>query len=301
MKPRRLGRGLSDLGGAVAGVPGLAFGRGSAPPAVSDQGQARYPRPTLICVTSGKGGTGKSVLTSNLAVHLTAGNVRTITVDADMGLANLHLLLGMRPSRTLLDVVERGALLEEIAETGPTGVRLAAGGSGLPELADMHPSRLYRLVAAMEAVGDGTEIVLVDTGAGIGRATTTFLYAIPNVLVVTTPDLTAMTDAYALIKNVARNNAPARVYLVVNHATSAVEGLEIFRRMDQIARKFLSCSLRYLGHILEDQRIPASVAARVPILLNQPAAPAAACLRGIGRSLMLEIAQRRAASVRTAG
>ncbi len=253
-------------------------------------------------MTSGKGGTGKSVITSNLAVHLATSGVRVLAVDADMGLANLHLLLGMRPRATVMEVIERGAGLDEIAETGPVGVRLAAGGSGLTEMADLHPERLRRLVAAMEGLGDRADVVLVDTGAGIGRATTSFLYALEEIVIVTTPDLTAMTDAYAVIKNVAHNNARARLSLVVNRAQSAVEGLEVFGRMDRIAGKFLGRSLLYLGHVLDDSRVPASIAARLPILLNQPAAPAAACLRGIGRSLLLEIGSRRSAGVlRTAG
>ncbi len=294
---RRLGRGLRDL--AAAPFPSAA----PHPPASRDQAPVAPsgPRPTIVCVTSGKGGTGKSVLTSNLAVHLAAAGVRVLAVDADMGLANLHLLLGMRPARTVLEVIEQGAALDDVAEFGPVGLRLAAGGSGLPEMADMHPSRLHRLVAAMEDLGDRAEAVLVDTGAGIGRATTSFLYALGEILVVTTPDLTAMTDAYAVIKNVAHNNGTARLSLVVNRARTAMEGLEVFARMDRISQRFLGRSLLYLGHVLEDPRVPASVAARLPILLNQPAAPAAACFRGVGRSLLLEINARQAAGVPRAG
>jgi flagellar biosynthesis protein FlhG len=142
---------------------------------------------------------------------------------------------------------------------------------------------------ALESAGAIADMVLIDTGAGIGRATTSFLYSVRDVVIVTTPDLTAMTDAYAVIKNVARNNRQARVFLVVNRTSSAMEGMQVFGRIDQISRKFLGRSLHYLGHILDDPRVPASVAACKPILLHQPASPAAACLRGIGRSLMLEM------------
>ena len=217
-----------------------------------------------------------------------------IAVDADMGLANLHLLLGLQPRRTVMEVIEAGATIDDIAESGPVGVRLAGGGSGRPEMADLHPSRLRRLVAAMDAIGDRADVVLVDTGAGIGRATTSFLYAIGEILVVTSPDLTAMTDGYAVIKNVVRNNRSARVFVVVNRAQSALEGLEVFGRIDRVCQRFLERRLHYLGHVLNDPRITTSVAARLPILLNQPAAPASACLRGVGRALLLEIEQRRA-------
>jgi flagellar biosynthesis protein FlhG len=261
---------------------------------VRDEVAARGSWPFVVCVTSGKGGTGKSVLTSNLAVHLAAAGLRVIAVDADMGLANLHLLLGMQPRRTVMEVIETGATIDDIAEAGPLGVRLAGGGSGRPEMADLHPSRLRRLVLAMDAVGDRADVVLVDTGAGIGRATTSFLYAFEEILIVTSPDLTAMTDAYAVIKNVVRNNRSARVFVAVNRAQSAIEGLEVFGRIDRVSRRFLQRPLFYLGHVLNDPRVTASVAARIPILLNQPAAPASACLRGVGRALLLEIDQRRA-------
>lgn len=289
MRPR-LGRGLGDLTSAPFAAVRPMSAAGPAPAAA----MPRSRRPAIVCITSGKGGTGKSVLTSNLAVHLAATGVRVMAIDADMGLANLHLLLGVRPRRSLMEVIEQGADLDAIAEIGPVGMRLVAGGSGVPEMADLHPARLRRLVAAMEAVGDRSDVVLVDTGAGIGRATTVFLYALDEVLVVTTPDLTAMTDAYAVIKNVAHHNANARLSLVVNRARSAMEGLEVFGRIDQISQKFLGRRLLFLGHVLDDERVPLSVAARLPILLNQPAAPAAACLRGVGRSLLLEIEARRA-------
>jgi len=301
LKRRRLGRGLGDLAVfplQAGGAASSAAGRRDLRPADPASFAARHtapltdPAPTIVCVTSGKGGTGKSVVTSNLAVHLAATGVRVMAVDADMGLANLHLLFGLSPSRTIYSVIEGGAPLEEIAEFGPVGVRVAAGASGRPDMADLHPSRLRRLLAAIEGLSDRTRVVLIDTGAGIGRATTSFLYAVNQIIVVTTPDLTAMTDAYAVIKNVAHNNAAARMLVVVNRAHDAFEGLEVFTRLDKVCQKYLGRPLVYLGHVMEDARVPASVAARIPILLNQPASPAAACLRGIGRSLLLEIRLR---------
>src|SRR2546426_5797414 len=287
---RRLGRGLYDLGASP-------FTSSPSKPQelslVKDEAAAPFPRPVVVCVTSGKGGTGKSVLTSNLAVHLAASGLKVIAVDADMGLANLHLLLGMQPQRTVMDVIETGATLDDVAETGPVGVRLAAGGSGRPDMADLHPGRLGRLVAAMDSAGGSAEAVLVDTGAGIGRATTSFLYAFEDILIVTTPDLTAMTDGYAVIKNVAHNNRAARILVVGNRAGSALEGLEVFGKIERVSRRFLGRPLFYLGHVLNDARVGASVASRIPILLNQPAAPASACLRGVGRALLLAIDQRR--------
>jgi flagellar biosynthesis protein FlhG len=290
----RLGRGIKDLvafpfaprsapsGGSAAAFPGTV-------PLTAPAGPTPEPTgPTILCVTSGKGGTGKSVLASNLAVLLAATGARVIAVDADLGLANLHLLLGVRPARTIAEVIEGRAGLEEVAEEGPAGVRLAAGASGETGLADLHPYRLRRLVAALGDLGGRADLVLVDTGAGIGRATTSFVYALREIVVVTTPDLTAMADGYAVIKNVARNNPGARLALVVNRAHSAFEGVEVFGRIDRICRRFLGRTLSYLGHVLEDERVPASVAARRPIVLNQPAAPAAACLRGVARALRIE-------------
>ena len=300
MTRRRLGRGLGDLGAAP-----FVSSRFAKPELTLVQdygiGPAAERRPVIVCVTSGKGGTGKSVLTSNLAVHLAASGLRVVAVDADMGLANLHLLLGVQPQRTVMEVIESGATLDEVAETGPLGVRLAAGGSGRPDMADLHPGRLARLVSAMDAEGDRAEVVLVDTGAGIGRATTSFLYALGEIVVVTTPDLTAMTDGYAVIKNVAHNNPSARIFVVVNRAKSAVEGLEVFGKIDRVSQRFLRRPLFYLGHVLNDGRVGASVACRIPIVLNQPAAPASACFRGVGRKLLIEIDKKRGVTAGGAG
>ena len=295
MRRRRLGRGLYDLGASPLSASPV---RPLELTLVGDDAPATGPRPIVVCVTSGKGGTGKSILTSNLAVHLATAGMRTLAVDADMGLANLHLLLGVQPRRTIMDVRETGATLDEIAEDGPVGVRLAGGGSGSPEMADMNAARLRRLVSAMDATGEHADVVLIDTGAGIGRTTTSFLYAFEAIVVVITPDLTAMTDGYAVIKNVVRNNRTARLFVVVNRAQSAVEGLEVFSRIERVSERFLDRGLTYLGHVLSDSRVVASVAARIPILLNQPAAPASACLRGVGRALLLEIERHREAARR---
>jgi flagellar biosynthesis protein FlhG len=294
---RRLGRGLGDLGAApFAASP---FAKPELTLVRDDHVESSGRRPFILCVTSGKGGTGKSVFTSNLAVHLAASGLRVVTVDADMGLANLHLLLGVQPQRTIMEVIESGATLDDIAESGPLGVRLAAGASGRPDMADLHPGRLSRLVAAMDAEGDRAEVVLVDTGAGIGRATTSFIYTLGEIVVVTTPDLTAMTDGYAVIKNVAHNNPSARIFVVVNRAKSAVEGLEVFGKIDRVSQRFLRRPLFYLGHILNDSRVGASVASRIPIVLNQPAAPASACFRGVGRTLLIEIDRKRGVTAGT--
>jgi flagellar biosynthesis protein FlhG len=299
MKPPRLGRGLRDLRVWPVPVPDpvdpppSGVGRIGAPvgaplPASATAWPSSPPRrPAVVCITSGKGGTGKSVIASNLSVHLAGAGSRVVVVDADLGLANQHLLLGLRPERSIVDVIERGVPIESILEDGPAGVALAAGVSGRPEVADLHSGRLRRLVTAIEGLAGRADVVVVDTGAGIGRATTTFLYAIDDVVLVTTPDLTAMTDGYMMIKNVARNNPRARLSVVVNRVQSAVEGLEVFGRMEQVCRRHLNRAPRFLGHVLEDRRIAASVATRIPILLNQPSAPAAACLRGVGRSLQI--------------
>ena len=287
MKPPRLGRGLRDL--RIWPVPAPAPGARPDPPAAAAWPATAARRPAVVCITSGKGGTGKSVIASNLSVHFAGGGSRVVVVDADLGLANQHLLLGVKPALSIVDVIERGVPMEDILEDGPAGVALAAGVSGRPEVADLHAGRLRRLVASIEGLAGRADIVVVDTGAGIGRATTTFLYALDDVVLVTTPDLTAMTDGYMVIKNVARNNPRARLSVVVNRVQSAVEGLEVFGRIEQVCRRHLGRAPRFLGHVLEDRRVAGSVASRIPILLNQPSAPAAACLRGVGRALQLAI------------
>lgn len=277
MTGKKLGRSLSDLAGEFRGHP-----REAAPP----------PRPKLphnaariLCVTSGKGGTGKSVLTSNLAVELARRGKRVLAIDADLGLANLHLLLGVTPRRSLYHTLSGDLSFAEVAERGPEGLLLVPGPSGVAELADLSQRDLAHLIGEIGRAAPHFDLVLVDTAAGISRITMAFLYAAREILVVTTPDLTAMTDAYATIKTTLRHNPSAVTSVVVNRAQSSRQGWEVFQTLDGIAGKFLGRRLCYLGYLPDDDTVRRAIAAKVPAVLLEPTSGVALRVREIGATL----------------
>jgi flagellar biosynthesis protein FlhG len=279
---RRLGRNLSDLTGlsrmSPRGVPSPAGP--TAPPSLAMAASAR-----VICVTSGKGGTGKSILTSNLSTDLARRGQRVLVVDADLGLANLHLLLGVTPRRNLYHCLSENLSFREVSERTAAGVCLVPGPSGVAELADLGPRDLAFLVGETGRTGSSFDLVLVDTAAGISRMTTAFLHASREIVVVTTPDLTAMTDAYATIKTTLRQNPSALTSVVVNRARSARQGWEVFQTLEGIAGKFLQRRLCYLGYVPDDDTVRRSVAVKIPAVLLEPGSAVALSIREIGETL----------------
>lgn len=278
MTVRRLGRNLSDLTGQ-ARMPSRESLRAPALPSLHSS-PAR-----ILCVTSGKGGTGKSVFTSNLAVEMAARGKRVLAVDADLGLANLHLLLGVSPRRNLYHSLSENLPFREIAERGPAGVRLVPGPSGVAELADLSPRDLARLIAETGRAGADFDLVLIDTAAGISRMTTAFLYSVREIIVVTTPDLTAMTDAYATVKTALRHNPPALISVVVNRARSSAQAWQAFQTLDGIAGRFLGRRLCYLGYLPDDDTVRRAIGVKVPAVLIEPGSAVARRIREIGRTL----------------
>jgi flagellar biosynthesis protein FlhG len=277
---RKLGRNLSDLTGdarvSPRGVP--------SPPAEAPRFKSGSAR--VLCVTSGKGGTGKSVLTSNLSTDLARRGKKVLAVDADLGLANLHLLLGVSPRRNLHHCLSADLSFREIAERTSAGVCLIPGPSGVPELADLSQRDLAFLIGETGRTGSAFDLVLVDTAAGISRMTTAFLHASREIIVVTTPDLTAMTDAYATIKTTFRQNPSALASVVVNRAYSNQQAWEVFQTLDGIVGKFLNRRLCYLGYLPDDDTVRRSVALKVPAVLLEPDSAVAQQVREIGETLV---------------
>jgi flagellar biosynthesis protein FlhG len=277
---RRLGRNLSDLTGHTR-IPPPAPAAMPAPPSFARSGSAR-----VVCVTSGKGGTGKSVLTSNLATELALRGRRVLAVDADLGLANLHLLLGLTPRRSLYHSLISNLTFREVSERTASGVTLVPGPSGVAELADLSSRDLAHLISETARLGAEFDLVLVDTAAGISRMTMAFLNAAREILVVTTPDLTAMTDAYATMKTTLRHNPTAVMSVVVNRARTSRQGWEVFQTLDGIAGRFMSRRLCYLGYLPDDDTVRRSIAVKTPAVLMEPDSVVALRVREIASILL---------------
>ena len=242
----------------------------------------------VVAITSGKGGVGKTNFSSNLAITLAARGQRVILVDADLGLANVHVVLGIMPRYHLEHVMQGEKTLREVLYPGPGGIHIIGGGSGLTELANLDEHRRARFIQSLSELDALADVVLLDTGAGLSHNVLGFLCAVDEVIVVTTPEPTAITDAYATIKVLSQENVRAKQRLVINMAQSEAEAQAAAGRLQEIARRFLQRDLECLGYLPHDAAVSRAVRAQQPFTLFQPNAPAARAIAQIAARLGYE-------------
>ena len=242
--------------------------------------------PRIITVTSGKGGVGKTSLVVNLAIALSRQGKRVAIMDADLGLANVDVMLGLLPIHNLYDVVQGQKRLEDIIITGPEGIKILTGGSGLAELANLSAEQRGRLVSSLVALEDMADLLLIDTGAGLSHSVLSFISAADELLVITTPEPTAITDAYGIIKVVAKSGLHQNIKLVVNQVKDQSEGKEIAERFAEVSKKFLHIELQFLGEICSDQQVSRAIKQQQPFLTLYPRTRAAQNIEAIAASLL---------------
>lgn len=247
--------------------------------------KVRTRKARVIAVTSGKGGVGKTNFSSNLSLALSETGHRVIVVDADLGLANLHVVLGVYPQYSLEHVTHGDRSLREVLCPGPNGIRIVAGASGLAELADLDSIRRQALIDGLAELDTLADIVILDTGAGLARNVLAFLCAANEVLVVTTPEPTALTDAYAILKTVFTENPNSRLLLAVNMAQNENEARTAQERLVNVARRFLGANVWPLGYVPQDPAVGQAVRSGKPFLLSYPSSPAARAVRRIAQQL----------------
>ncbi|MGB9903164.1 MAG: MinD/ParA family protein [Desulfotomaculales bacterium] len=238
----------------------------------------------VVAVASGKGGVGKTSLVVNLSLALAELDRRVVILDADLGLANVEVLMGVTPLYTLRDCLCGGKEITEILTPAPLGVQIISGGSGFLELAHLSARQQQKIVAALDFL-DGADFILVDTGAGISKNVLGFLAAAGEVIVVLTPEPTSLTDGYALIKILAGFGLHRQVMLVVNRAADEREGESTAARIKAVADRFLQIDLVYLGTIVEDRAVRRAVRRQEPYVLWAPQSPAAQAVRSLARRL----------------
>jgi flagellar biosynthesis protein FlhG len=245
----------------------------------------------VVCIASGKGGTGKSVVATNLAVLRAQRGERVLLIDFDAGLANDHLLLGLAPPFDLGHVIEGRATVAEAMVEGPGGLRLLSGGVGRHVLA--HPTRreFERLLKALRPLEDEFDLIIVDHGAGIGYTTVTHLCAATTLLLVTSHEVTALSDAYAVYKRAVMVNPSLHVGVVFNRVPDAESADSAWERLRGVCRKFLGRQPELVGFVPADSAVPRSVDLRAPVSLLEPHSLAAQSLLSVSRWPQLDTAR----------
>jgi flagellar biosynthesis protein FlhG len=241
------------------------------------------PRARVIAVSSGKGGVGKTNMAVNLSLALCRLGRQVILFDADLGLANADLLLGLQPRYNLTHFFQGGRSLAEIMCEGPLGLKLIPTGSGIAQLADLGPQERERVLSHFALIEEDADYLVVDTGAGISRNVISFAHASEEVLVVTTPEPTARLDAYGLIKVLAQDAYQGRLRVVVNMAESISEGEEVGRLMENLAGRFLNIHVEMLGVVPRDKAVTAAVRAQKPFMLEAPESAAGRAVQAMAQ------------------
>lgn len=243
----------------------------------------------VITVTSGKGGVGKTSIAVNLAIQLQRMGKRVVILDADFGLANIEVMLGIRPQYNLADLMFRGKSLSEIITTGPENIGFISGGSGIQELARMTKEQVMYLTQKLVELDSMADVIIVDTGAGIADNVLEFVTASSEVILVATPEPTSITDAYALLKALNRRAGFSRehtsIKMISNRVGSETEGTSLYEKMSVVVDKFLNIQPEFLGIIPQDDMISKAVMVQKPITMAYPNSPAAKAMLTIATKL----------------
>ncbi len=241
--------------------------------------------PTVIAVTSGKGGVGKTNISVNLAIALGQRGARVLAIDADLGLANMDIVMGLAPTYTAADLIRGDATLDEVILPGPSNVWLLPGASGQHDLADLDDAARRNLFTAVDSLDDRFDAIVVDTGAGIGSNSVGFAAAAKDIVLVVTPEPTSVADAYGMLKVLCTRCAVKRVRVLANMVGGPAEGEQVFRRLSSLAERFLNVGLDYLGAIPRDPALSRAVMRGEPLVLAYPKSPAAAALERVAETL----------------
>jgi flagellar biosynthesis protein FlhG len=239
----------------------------------------------VFSVTSGKGGVGKTAIVSNLAMILAKQGKKVLVIDADLGLANIDVIFGLAPCYNLNHFFNGEQSLRGIIAEGPGGIKILPAGSGIQSFTHLDAGMKMLFLEELDTLHGEFDVVLIDTEAGISENVTYFTVAAQDILVVTTPDPTAITDAYALMKLLSTRYDQKRFYLVVNFAGSSEEGLEVFQKLTMVSHRYLDISIDYLGCIIADKRMPEAVRRQKTVVELFPGGRSALAIESLASGL----------------
>jgi flagellar biosynthesis protein FlhG len=240
----------------------------------------------LITIASGKGGVGKSSLSVNLALALTKLGQRVLVVDADFGLANVDIMLGVNARYNLSHVLRNERQMSEIIQEGHGGIRFISGGSGVIELLRMNDDQLLSVMQGILTLRDPADVILFDLGAGINEHIVRLILSSGETIIVTTPEPTAIMDAYALIKTVSRESLKHPLRLILNKVEDTRESTTMIKGFCELVKNHIGSEITGLGHVNYDEDMSGAIKRQMPLLLSKPNSVASGQIMDIARSLI---------------
>lgn len=247
----------------------------------------RPARTQVICVASGKGGTGKTMISTNISVALASKGLSVALIDADFGLANSHILLGLEPRFDISSVLSGKKRVADVIEHGPFGVKLVPGGSGFSELAMMDDDKFRYLVRELSCLEEKTDVIIIDLAAGITPQIMRLMSAAHEIVVVTTPEVTSLIDAYAMIKSLTQIVDQVTVKMIINRAPDHSRAMVAFQKIWSVVNKHLCgrVSLMLLGWLPQNFYVQNSIFCRKPVVLKHPRSIAARAIEGMAEKI----------------
>lgn len=239
----------------------------------------------VIAVTGGKGGVGKSNVSVNLSLALAQMQRRVMLLDADLGLANIDVLLGIRATQTIADVLSGECDLRDILVTGPGGIRIVPAASGVQQMAALTPQQHGALIQAFSTLDDQIDVLMIDTAAGISDTVVSFVSAAQEIIVVVCDEPSSITDAYALIKLLNKEHNIQRVRVIANMVNSIKEGQLLFSKLSHVCERFLDISMQYVGAIPADENVRKAVQKQKPVIEYAPRSKAAQAFKQIANKV----------------
>ncbi len=244
----------------------------------------------VITVTSGKGGVGKSNTAINLAIQFKKMGKRVIILDADFGLANIEIMFGAVPKHNLYDLIYQGMNIKDIITWGPNDVGFISGGSGIAGMAGLGRDHLVYIIQNLAELDALTDVIIVDTGAGIADAVLEFLVASGEILLVTTPEPTSITDSYSLLKALSRHDRfspeATQIKVISNRVDTEEEGKNLYSKLKMVVDRYLKIPISYLGSVPQDNALSKAVMQQMPVSIQDPAAPSAIAYERLAEHLL---------------
>lgn len=224
----------------------------------------------VIAVTSGKGGVGKTNFAVNFAISLSLLGYKVLVLDVDFGLANADIIAGINVKNTISDCIVTGMDINEIINEGPGGIKIISGGSGLHEISIMNETNIKRFLNLVENLESTMDFIIIDTGAGISNTVMNFLMASEEVIVVTTPDPTAIMDGYTMIKALTLNGYKGKLNILANIVNNRIEAYDTYDRLKTVSQNFLKCDLNFLGYLERSDTVVKAIRTQTPFIILNP-------------------------------